>query len=639
MKQVAVIVFSLASSALFLFSFRVNTSAEYPQRYDTAIKTFSEQQALLLQSIQTGELNAAGRQRLKEEIAQTRLQLKAVDFWLRYLEPIGYRQINGPLPVEWETEAFEKWEPPYKRKGAGLTLAALYLEEETITRDTLLHLIQQSVDATKIFTADSITRHLATFDHFYFCNRLFLLNLAAIYTTGFECPDTENVIPELRHMLAAVKQIYSSFNNSFPATPLSAAYLALYDSALSFVNEQPSDFSTFDHFTFIKEYVNPLFALNQQFIQRYKAVSRSFNDYSINKQALSIFDKSFYNMQHPKGIFSLVDDIVVLNEIDRIGKLLFYDPILSGNNMRSCASCHVPKQYFTDTTAQTALQFDRIQRLPRNTPSLINVIYNHLLMLDGKHISLLAQAKDVTSNPVEMEGSEREMVEKVMSCKEYKTAFKKLLKHTPGETEVTARHILSAITFYMSKFSAYSAPFDDAMHNKATLDARQIKGFNLFMSKAECGTCHFVPFFNGVKPPYTGSEFEVLGTPADTGFSALSPDKGRYEINPAPETLHAFRTGTLRNIAHTKPYMHNGVFNTLDEVLDFYNNGGGQGHGLDVPNQTLSGDSLHLTPDEKDALVAFMRALDENIVFENPPPRLPESSDATLNTRRVSGEY
>ncbi len=632
------ILFSLAFVALVSFSFRIHES-EYARCYSEAVHKFNNRQLQLLKAIETAELSAEGVALLKNEIAQTRLHLKAIDFWLRYLEPIGYKKINGPLPVEWETEVFEKWEKPYMREAAGLTLAELYLDEETIERDTLLHLILQSIDATKIFTADSITRHLRTPDHFFFANRLFLLNLAAIYTTGFECPNTENVIPELRSMLSGVKTIYDCFNKTFPATPLPDGYLSLYENMLTFVTAQPKDFTAFDHFTFIKDYVNPLFALNQQLIQRYKVVSRSFNDYSINNNALSIFDKSFYRMQHPKGEFSLVEDTTVLNEIDRIGKLLFYDPILSANNKRSCASCHAPKQYFTDTTVQTAFQFDHQQRLARNTPSLVNVIYNHLLMLDGKHISLQAQAKDVTSNPIEMASSEKEIVEKVLSCKEYKTAFKKLLKNTPGETEVNSRHIFSAITFYFSKFSYSTAPFDDAMHQKQQLDAQSKKGFNLFMSKAECGTCHFVPFFNGVKPPYVGSEFEVIGVPSDTNFTALSSDSGRYKIHPASETLHAFRTSTVRNIEHTKPYMHNGVFNSLNETLEFYNAGGGQGRGLDVPNQTLSADSLHLTAGEKIALITFMQSLNENIAFENPPPRLPVSSNETLNERKVAGEY
>ena len=102
------------------------------------------------------------------------------------------------------------------------------------------------------------------------------------------------------------------------------------------------------------------------------------------------------------------------------------------------------------------------------------------------------------------------------------------------------------------------------------------------MSKAQCATCHFVPQFNGVKPPFVGSEFEVLGIPADTLYSELSKDNGRYNINPSKETFKAFRTGSLRNAGRTSPYMHNGVFKTMEQVIEFYNTGGGAGHGLKI---------------------------------------------------------
>jgi cytochrome c peroxidase len=440
-------------------------------------------------------------------------------------------------------------------------------------------------------------------------------------------------------MLRGTKNIYASYNQSFPETPLTKEYLDQFEKTISFVNSQPVDFSVFDQFGFIKDYVNPLFALNQKFINEFSASSINFNDYTLNNNVQSIFDKSLYTTQNTKGEYSLVEDEKALSEIRYIGKLLFYDPILSGNNMRSCASCHKPTQYFTDTTVSTALQFDRKQRLPRNAPTLINSVYNHLIMLDGKHVTLQAQGMDVITNPTEMNSNEKELVRKVLSCKEYKVAFKKFLKLTPEEKDITLNHIVSAVTYYDGSYSRFYSPFDNAMNNKVQVSDDVKKGFGLFMSKAKCATCHFVPNFNGVKPPYIGSEFEVLGTPEDYNFKELSTDKGRYMINKAPETLHAFRTGSIRNAQYTGPYMHNGVFKTLEEVIDFYNVGGGQGKKLAVDNQTLSRDSLKLSPIEKIDLIAFIHSLNEKIIFEDPPISLPLSSEKTLNLRKVGGQY
>ena len=629
----------IVALAICSFNFE-KKETEYHKCYADGINSLYNQQLLLAEKIKNTDITSeTGRNIIKKELGEARIKLKNIDLWTRYFEPVAYNKINGPLLVEWENEVFEKFEKPYRREGAGLSLAELYLNDKNANKDTLLHLIQLSIDAIKTFKADSIAGQLDTFDHFFFANRLFLLNLAAIYTTGFECPNKKNIIPELRSMLLAVKKIYTCYNQSFPLTSLTKNYLDLYEKTILFVNNQPDDFSMFNHFIFIKDYVNPLFAINQNFINDYNARSRSFNDYTLNDISHSIFDKALYTPQNTKGIYSLVEDQKTLDEIKHVGKLLFYDPVLSGNNERSCASCHKPTQYFTDTVLQTSQAFNRLGVLPRNTPTLINVVYNHLLMLDGKHISLQGQAKDVMTNPKEMGSDENEILSKVLSCSDYKKAFKKFLKLTPEENEITLDHIISAITFYYSEFSNYYAPFDEAMNNNKPISKESISGFNLFMGKAQCATCHFVPQFNGVKPPFISSEFEILGVPEDKEYKKISADNGRYNVNPAPETFRAFRTGSIRNAEYTKPYMHNGVFNTLDEVIDFYDAGGGAGKNLDVKNQTLSPDSLKLTKIEKNELISFIHSLNESIIFHTPPEKLPVSSRKELNGRKVGGEY
>jgi cytochrome c peroxidase len=637
-KKIPVIL-SLILMLVFL-SFRDGRDAEtYNTLYTNKLKDFKNRQQALLDLVDNSQLDSeADIAGIRKMIGQARKDMKAVDFWLRYLEPTVYKQVNGPLPVEWETEVFEKFEKPYKREGAGLSLAYLYLEEEQPQKQELQRLVKAGLQAMDTYEADSITSVLKNYHHFYLSNRLYILNLAAIYTTGFECPDTAAIIPELQVMVHAVHQIYTAFNETFPATSLTNDYMSLYKRMELFVDSQ-AYYSHFNHFVFIRDYVNPMFSLNQQMIRQYKVMSKSFVDYAMSKTSTSIFDKSLYTGQNGKGIFLRVTDTAALSEIDRLGKLLFYDPIISGNNERSCASCHVPGAYFTDTIGKTSLQFNHQGFLARNTPSLVNVGFNHLLMLDGKHISLQHQVRDVISNAEEMGSDEKLCLQKIMSCKDYKKSFNRLLKYTPQETEVTFEHVISAITMYYSKFSQYYSSFDGAMDHGKYLMPDAKEGFNLFMGKAQCATCHFVPNFNGVKPPYVGSEFEVLGVPADTLYKALSPDKGRYMVNPATETLNAFRTGSLRNISGTGPYMHNGVFKTLDQVIEFYNTGGGAGHGLKVDNQTLSSDSLGLTVPEKKKLIVFLKSLDEEIIIDKAPQALPVSSDKILNRRRVGGVY
>lgn len=640
-KKIAVVLSVFSLIYVILISFKnVTRENTYELNYRKNLAVFQRQQQELLEQIMNSDPSLEkDTDLIRKKINDVRKHLKAMDIWFRYLEPVAYKKINGPLPVEWETEVFEKFEKPYKREGAGLTLAALYLEEEHVNKEELQRLITESIHAAAVYEADSITMELKKPDPFFLCNRLFILNLAAIYTTGFECPDTSAVIPELLNMLQNVLQVYQSFNATFQDTPFNEKYLALFRESIQYVSAQPVEYSRFDHFTFIRQYVNPLFAMNQEFIRKYRISTRSVVDYSLTKISTSIFSKSLYNGQNPKGVFLRVTDESLLAEIDRIGKLLFYDPILSGNNMRSCASCHQSDAYFTDTLNTTAIQYNQKDKLERNSPSLIGAPYNHLLMLDGKHISMKDQALAVITDSREMCADEKEVLRKVLSCKDYKKAFSQLLKYTPQEKEITIEHITSALTFYYSKFSMYDAPFDEAMNTNKQLDKDAKEGFNLFMSKAQCATCHFVPQFNGVKPPYVGSEFEVLGVPGDTSFNTLSSDKGRFGINAAKETAHAFRTGTIRNAEKTKPYMHNGVFTDLQQVIDFYDAGGGAGRGLNIANQTLSSDSLHLTKDQKNKLLTFIKSLTENIQFELPPDQLPSSSMSGLNQRKVGGTY
>ena len=130
------------------------------------------------------------------------------------------------------------------------------------------------------------------------------------------------------------------------------------------------------------------------------------------------------------------------------------------------------------------------------------------------------------------------------------------------------------------------------------------------MGAGRCGTCHFAPLFGGTVPPvFSDSEVEVLGVPADRLSRAVDADPGRFAVTRNPLHIHAFRTPSVRHIADTAPYMHNGVYSTLMEVIDFYDAGGAAGRGVDMPNQTLPPDSLHLTRVQKRQLEAFLKSL------------------------------
>ncbi|MFY0644246.1 MAG: cytochrome C peroxidase [Bacteroidia bacterium] len=605
----------------------------YSKLYYEALSNFENE---LLELWMESE-HASPDELINDIIPQARMAMKKVDIWLRYLEPTLYKKINAPLPVEWETEVFEKWERPYKRVGGGLSLLEMYVFGSK-SKDSVVAMLSVARTAMNAYHQDSITRFLNTPDHFILANRLHLLNLATIYTTGFECPNKDLIIPELLEMMRYQMDIYEAFNKSFPNQAYTHNYITNYGRAIAFVESQAPDPLQFDHYKFIHEFVNPLFALNQIHIRKHRAISKSFNDYSLNDEATSIFDKTLYKGQSNRGVFKGLRNLNDQKTLIQIGEKLFHDPIMSANNKRSCASCHKADQCFTDQL-KSSTHFNGTDPLERNTPSLVNALANHLLMLDGRHTTPLEQAEDVVQNPMEMGHNQDEIFEKICDVPYYRKELRTLAKKTIYD-ELSIKHVYSAIIAYYSQFDDAISPFDKAMNNYDyiyTSDSIK-KGFNLFMSKAECGTCHFAPYFNGVKPPYIGSEFEVLGTPFDSTNTSLSTDTGRAGPHPVAEMHSAFRTPSLRNLACTAPYMHNGTYHNLDQVIEFYNKGGGQGLGFDVPNQTLNSDELHLTPVEISFLKAFLNSLNEELNIPEKEVILPEGKKE-LKIRPSGGTY
>ncbi len=158
------------------FSFSIRKNKIYNDFYSGSLLEFKQQQSLLENTIRSANLTSEENIRaIRKAIESARIKLKNIDFWLRYFEPNAYRKINGPLPVEWENEVFEKFEPPYRREGAGLSLAELSLDQTPLIKDSLVQLIKRSEEAVKTFEADSITSQLNSYSHFFLANRLILI--------------------------------------------------------------------------------------------------------------------------------------------------------------------------------------------------------------------------------------------------------------------------------------------------------------------------------------------------------------------------------------------------------------------------------------------------------------------------------
>ncbi|WKZ19515.1 MAG: cytochrome-c peroxidase [Candidatus Jettenia sp. CY-1] len=294
-----------------------------------------------------------------------------------------------------------------------------------------------------------------------------------------------------------------------------------------------------------------------------------------------------------------------------LGKKLFFEPRLSGNNWISCATCHNPALGFADGLPRF-IGGPTAKEGGRHSPTIINCAYNEFQFWDGRASSLEAQAIGPMQNPDEMFETLDNAVRKLSAFPDYVRAFKDVFG-----TGVTVDGIAKAIAAFERTIVYANSPFDRYMQGDVNaMNESAKKGMVLFNGKAECIICH-----NG--PNFTDGKFHNIGVPAD---GPVKEDLGRYNVTKNESDKGAFKTPTLRNIAETAPYMHDGFFPTLFEVVQFYNVGGGRSE-----NKSPHIHSLRLTPEEVNDLIEFLKALTGELVqikYEASPilyPNLPKN--------------
>lgn len=268
-----------------------------------------------------------------------------------------------------------------------------------------------------------------------------------------------------------------------------------------------------------------------------------------------------------------------------LGKQLYFDGRLSADNKVSCASCHDPaKGYSNGDRFATGVGG---KQGGRSAPTVINTAYGSLQFWDGRAKSLEDQALGPIQNPIEMNMTLDAVIKKLNGIEGYKTQFKKVF----GTDGATADGIAKAIAAYERTVISGNAPYDrfKAGDTKALSEAAQ-RGMKLFFGKAHCSACH-------AGPNFTDNSFHNIGV----GMDRKDFDKGRAEISKLAGDTGAFKTPTLREIARTAPYFHDGSAKTLEEVVDHYAKGG-------IPNEWLDEEifNIKIAPAEKADLVKFM---------------------------------
>jgi cytochrome c peroxidase len=253
-----------------------------------------------------------------------------------------------------------------------------------------------------------------------------------------------------------------------------------------------------------------------------------------------------------------------------LGRKLFFDKRLSRDGTVSCATCHEPERAFTD--ARPLAIGVRGQKAARRSPRLINRVYGKSFFWDGRATTLEEQVVGPIQNPVEMDLT---------------------LPEATARVGLTETELANALASYVRTILSGDSPYDRYVAgDRSALRAIQQKGLQLFRGKAACTACH-------LGPNLTDERFHVTG---------IGNDEGRGKITGRPADRGAFKTPSLREVARGAPYMHDGSLLTLEDVVEHYNKGGGTNPSLDPEIR-----ELHLTADEKKALVAFLDSLNGTV--------------------------
>jgi cytochrome c peroxidase len=294
-----------------------------------------------------------------------------------------------------------------------------------------------------------------------------------------------------------------------------------------------------------------------------------------------------------------------------LGRLLFFDPLLSGDHRLSCASCHRPELGFGDGRARSIGLGGTETR--RGAPTLWNSAFLTRLFWDARAPSLEEQAQGPLYSPQEMGNTPAQLLADLNGNASYRRLFAEAY---PGSERISAEQVYAALAAFEASLVSLNSRYDQYAHGyHDALSAKETAGLNVFRSfVARCAECHTPPLF-------TNQQIAVIGAPEPDGV-ALDP--GAQEVFASPRLRGGFRVPTLRNIARTAPYMHSGRFASLRDVVAFYN--GGRGHA--VPE----GEDLQLhwhivSPDlaesELDALVAFLGTLTDESLRPPVPAAVP----------------
>ncbi len=528
---------------------------------------------------------------LQQAFEDCRKRYKQLEWCSEYYAPATSRLLNGPPLPEIEVAEHQASEP------SGLQVIETFLYPYDTASNASLRKEIRSFTASVTALRQVIAHTRFDTAHVFDACKLEVFRVVTLGISGFDTPLSGLAIQESTISLGAVQDLC----RLMAAPP---ALLTTFDNAIA-VGHMSVDTNGFDYAGFITGHLNPLTKAMMHWY-RQEGLPLVKEQTALKQDAATLFDTAVLNIRH----FITSPEAFPTPEKVALGQELFGNTQLAGNGKRSCKSCHQPEKAFTDGLNQS-LTISGRSRVLRNAPTMLYAGLQLSQFYDMRSPTLENQVLDVLNNKDEMHSSPVAVASWLNKIPAMQQRFRKAFPQMPDT--IRAREVMMAIASYIRELRPFNASFDRYMRgDKQAMDAMAVKGFNLFMGKGRCATCHFIPLFNGTSAPdFSTTESEVLGVLQQPGVPVLDSDLGRFIHTEMEELKYAFKTPTLRNVALTAPYMHNGAYRTLEEVIDFYDKGGGVGYGIHLPNQTLAPDALHLLEAEKQALIAFMGALSD----------------------------
>jgi len=556
------------------------------------------------------EVNKAqpDEQKLKQAFLQSRLLYKKFEWAAAYFSADLNKRLNGP-PVN-EVENADLLDASFIRSvdpmGLQVVEGFIYPGYDVARKNELISEIKHLITNTEYVMSYFSALSLADW-RILDAAKLEVFRIITLGITGYDNALSLKSMEESSMSLKSLRPILSLYLKGKNSTLLTDL-----DGSVSYLDTH-ADFDSFDRAVFIKQFGNKISAGITELEQALPGPKIKYNR-MLNQEAATLFDVDAFNVNAfaPGPEFQATPAKVAL------GEKLFYDVSLSGTLKRSCASCHQPDLAFTDGLARNTDIHNASKLLSRNVPTLLNAALQSNYFYDNRSLTLEDQALEVIKSKQEMDGSMEAILKYLSANKSYQLLFSKAF-FIKDKQAIDAGQVTNALASYVRSLTQINSRFDDYMRGtENALSAQEVNGFNLFMGKAKCATCHFMPLFNGVTPPkYVQSEVEVLGVPVSLTDPTLDADLGYYNVVGVDSYKNGFKIPTIRNIKKTAPYMHNGIYQTLGQVMDFYDNGGGAGLGMKLPNQTLSGEPLHLTVKEKAAIIAFMESLESKPITQS----------------------